>query len=183
MRGREHYYIDVCEVIAGESPHRYWAFPNLIFVKVRRRCFGKGLTEREALWDWLRRVRAVSMEQIFPDLRDNDSPFDPGKSCRCTSAEAYDDPRARPCRSAHQTVHHQIVHRGRFGTGERITQVCDVVGRHLSRKAAQIVPDRVLGSAGAHSMTSTWRWARFPWAPIAPAVCLIPRWLSSLSPK
>lgn len=79
MRGREHFYIDVCEVIAGESPYRYWAFPNLIFVKGRRRYFGKGQTEKEALRDCLRRVRAVSLEEIFPDLRDDDSPLGPGE--------------------------------------------------------------------------------------------------------
>lgn len=80
IRGAERFLIDVYEIVAGESPYRYWAFPNLIFVKGRRRYFGKGQTEREALRDCLSRVRAASMEDIFPDL--DDSPRGPGEVVR-----------------------------------------------------------------------------------------------------
>jgi len=77
IRGGERFFIDVYEILAGESPYRYWAFPNLIFARSRRRYFGKGQTEREALRDCLARVRSAAMEEMFPDL--DDSPKGPGE--------------------------------------------------------------------------------------------------------
>ncbi|SHG13849.1 hypothetical protein SAMN02745206_03335 [Desulfacinum infernum DSM 9756] len=78
-RGKEKFLIDVYEIVAGgDTPFRYWAFPNLIFVKGRRRYFGKGNTEKEALRDCLRRVRSASLEEIFPDL-DEDDPKGPAE--------------------------------------------------------------------------------------------------------
>ena len=67
-RGKERFLIDVYEIVSGDSPYRFWAFPNLVFVKSRRRFFGKGRTEKEALKDCLKRVRAVPLETIFPQL-------------------------------------------------------------------------------------------------------------------
>ncbi len=75
-RGPERILIDVYEIIAGDSPFRFWAFPNLIFVKSRRRYFGKGQTEKEALRDCLKRVSSVPLESLFPDL--DEEPKGPG---------------------------------------------------------------------------------------------------------
>ncbi len=67
-RKSERLLIDVYEVLSDVSPYRFWAFPNLIFVRGRRRFFGKGQSEMQALNDCLARIREVPLSEIFPDL-------------------------------------------------------------------------------------------------------------------
>lgn len=60
-------FIDVHEVIVGETKARFLANPNLMLKNAREKYIGKGNSEKEALSDCLSLIRDVSNSDIFED--------------------------------------------------------------------------------------------------------------------
>jgi hypothetical protein len=58
--------IDVYEAVLGKPHHKFIAVPNLLFKESEERFFGVGDTKKDALTDCLKKIRAVSIEEIVP---------------------------------------------------------------------------------------------------------------------
>jgi hypothetical protein len=65
-RERGRLVIDIHEVMAGESPHRFTAIPRVSVPRGGEEYFGVGDTELAALKDCLRRIKNVPIEVIAP---------------------------------------------------------------------------------------------------------------------
>lgn len=58
--------IDVYEAIIGEPAHKFIAVPNLVFEESDKEYFGFGDTKGDALKDCLKKIKDVSIHNIFP---------------------------------------------------------------------------------------------------------------------
>ncbi len=59
-------HIDIHERLAGKLAGNYIAVPNLITVIAGSQYQGVGETEEEALSDCLKKIKDVSIEELFP---------------------------------------------------------------------------------------------------------------------
>jgi hypothetical protein len=57
--------IDVYEALIGEPAHKFIAVPNLVFEESAKGYFGFGDTKGEALKDCLKKIKDVSVHDIF----------------------------------------------------------------------------------------------------------------------
>jgi hypothetical protein len=63
-------YIDVHEQLFGQLAGQFVAVPNLVNVVARQEFQGVGGTEQEALTDCLEKIKALQIEEIFPEKND-----------------------------------------------------------------------------------------------------------------
>ena len=66
IRDQRMVYIDVHESLHGRLAGPYVAVPNLVNILARQEYQGVGRTESEALADCLAKIKAVSIEELFP---------------------------------------------------------------------------------------------------------------------
>jgi hypothetical protein len=70
IRDRRMVYIDVHETLHGRLAAPYVAVPNLVNIVAKQDYQGVGRTESEALADCLAKIKAVSIEELFPRQAD-----------------------------------------------------------------------------------------------------------------
>jgi hypothetical protein len=59
-------YIDVYEAMLGKPTHKFIAVPNLLLKESEEKFFGVGDTQKDALTDCLKKIRAVPIAEIVP---------------------------------------------------------------------------------------------------------------------
>ena len=62
-------YIDVHEQLFGQLAGQFVAVPNLVNVVARQEYQGVGNTEQEALGDCLEKIKALQIEELFPEKK------------------------------------------------------------------------------------------------------------------
>ena len=60
-------YIDVHEQLFGQLAGQFVAVPNLVNVVARQEYQGVGKTEQDALADCLEKIKALQIEELFPE--------------------------------------------------------------------------------------------------------------------
>ena len=60
-------YIDVHEQLFGQLAGQFVAVPNLVNVVARQEYQGVGSTEQDALSDCLEKIKALQIEELFPE--------------------------------------------------------------------------------------------------------------------
>ncbi|MFP4474145.1 MAG: hypothetical protein ACLFOY_01205 [Desulfatibacillaceae bacterium] len=69
LRQTDRIFIDVHEVLHGETDYTYVAMPtNIVNVWADQRYWGTGKNEKEALDNCLGNIKDVAVETIFPDI-------------------------------------------------------------------------------------------------------------------
>jgi hypothetical protein len=58
-------YIDVLEVVAGDNSGKFVAEPSLLFGNPKPEFMGAGTTEREALQEFLNRLKGISADDLY----------------------------------------------------------------------------------------------------------------------
>lgn len=66
IRNQRLVYIDVHETLHGRLAGPYVAVPNLVNIIAKQDYQGVGQTESEALANCLAKIKAVSIEELFP---------------------------------------------------------------------------------------------------------------------
>jgi hypothetical protein len=66
IRDQRLVYIDVHEALHGRLAGPYVAVPNLVNIIAKQEYQGVGQTEAEALADCLAKIKAASIEKLFP---------------------------------------------------------------------------------------------------------------------
>ena len=62
-------YIDVHEQLFGQLAGQFVAVPNLVNVVARQEYRGVGNTEQDALADCLEKIKALQLEELFPEKK------------------------------------------------------------------------------------------------------------------